>query len=168
MQTMAIRAGILTTSDRGSRGERQDTSAVAIRELLDGIGAQVVRYQVVPDDREVIADRLCAWADSGEVDLILTTGGTGLAARDVTPEATRDAIDREAPGIAEAMRAEGMRHTPMAMLSRATAGVRGRCLIVNLPGSEKGARESLSAILPALPHAVELLRGRTEHPSEGG
>ncbi|HXF51976.1 MAG TPA: MogA/MoaB family molybdenum cofactor biosynthesis protein [Dehalococcoidia bacterium] len=165
---MTIRAGILTTSDRGSRGERQDTSAVAIRELLDRIGAEVVRYQVVPDDREVIADRLCAWADSGEVDLILTTGGTGLAARDVTPEATRDAIDREAPGIAEAMRAEGMRHTPMAMLSRATAGVRGRCLIVNLPGSEKGARESLSAILPALPHAVELLRGRTEHRSAEG
>lgn len=168
MQPMTIRAGILTTSDRGSRGEREDTSAAAIRELLDGIGAQVVRYQIVPDDREIIADRLCAWADSGEVDLILTTGGTGLAERDVTPEATRDAIDREAPGIAEAMRAEGLRRTPMAMLSRAIAGVRGRCLIVNLPGSERGARESLSAILPALPHAVELLKGQTEHRSSEG
>lgn len=166
---MTIRAGILTASDRGSRGERADTSAATIRELLAGIGADVVRYEVVPDDREAISDRLCAWADSGDVDLILTTGGTGLAARDVTPEATRDAIDREAPGIAEAMRAEGLRHTPMAMLSRGTAGIRGSCLIVNLPGSEKGARESLSAVLPALPHAVELLRGQTEHgaPREG-
>lgn len=168
MQPMTIRAGILTTSDRGSRGEREDTSAVAIRELLASIGAQVVRYQIVPDDREVVADRLCAWADSGEVDLILTTGGTGLAERDVTPEATRDAIEREVPGIAEAMRAEGLRRTPMAMLSRAIAGVRGRCLIVNLPGSERGARESLSAILPALPHAIELLQGQTEHRSAEG
>lgn len=163
MATMTIRVGILTTSDRGSRGEREDTSALAIRELLASVGATVVRYEVVPDEREAISGRLRAWADSGEVDLILTTGGTGLAPRDVTPEATRDILDREAPGIAEAMRAEGLRHTPMAMLSRATAGARGACLIINLPGSEKGARESLSAVLPALPHAVELLRGQTEH-----
>ncbi len=163
MAPMAIRAGILTTSDRGSRGEREDTSALAIRELLATIGATVVRYEVVPDEREVISGRLCAWADSGEVDLILTTGGTGLGPRDVTPEATRDVLEREAPGIAEAMRAEGLRHTPMAMLSRATAGARRACLIINLPGSEKGARESLSAVLPALRHAIELLRGQTEH-----
>lgn len=163
MGPMQIRAGILTTSDRGSRGEREDTSALAIRELLASIGAAVVRSEIVPDEREVIADRLCAWADSGDIDLIVTTGGTGLGPRDVTPDATRDVVDREAPGLAEAMRAEGMRHTPMAMLSRATAGARGRCLIVNLPGSEKGARESLSAVLPVLPHAIELLRGHTEH-----
>lgn len=163
MGPMQIRAGILTTSDRGSRGEREDTSALAIRELLASIGAAIVRYEVVPDEREVIADRLCAWADSGDIDLIVTTGGTGLGPRDVTPDATRDVVDREAPGVAEAMRAEGMRHTPMAMLSRATAGTRGRCLIVNLPGSERGARESLSAVLPVLPHAIELLRGHTEH-----
>jgi molybdenum cofactor synthesis domain-containing protein len=136
----------------------------AIRELLVGIGGEVVRYEVVPDEQGQIAAKLREWCDAGGIDVILTTGGTGLAARDVTPEATLDVAERQAPGIAEAMRAEGLRHTPKAMLSRAVAAVRGSTLIVNLPGSEKGVRESLGAILDVLPHAADLLRGVTEHP----
>ncbi len=162
-----IRAGILTVSDAGSRGEREDTSGAAIRELLVGIGGEVWRYEIVPDQRDRIATTLGAWCDAKDIDLILTTGGTGLAARDVTPEATLDIAERLAPGIAEAMRGEGMRHTPKAMLSRAVAVVRGRTLIINLPGSESGARESLGALLDVLPHAVELLQGVTEHPKGG-
>lgn len=163
MCAMTIRAGILTVSDKGSRGERADTSGAAVRELLVGIGGEVGRYDVVPDERERIAETLRAWCDGGELDLVLTTGGTGLSARDVTPEATLDVAERLIPGIAEAMRAEGLRHTPMAMLGRGVAVVRGRTLVINLPGSEKGARESLGAVLGALAHAVDLLRGRTEH-----
>ena len=117
------------------------------------------RYAVLPDELEGIAAALIAWADAGDLDLIVTTGGTGLAPRDVTPEATLRAVERLAPGLTELMRAEGLRHTPMAALSRAVAGVRGRTLIVNLPGSEKGVRESLAVLLPILPHAVETLRG---------
>ncbi len=158
-----IRAGILTVSDAGSRGEREDTSGAAIRELLVGVGGEVGRYEIVPDERDVIAAKLRDWCDGGGIDLILTTGGTGLAARDVTPEATLAVAERRAPGIAEAMRAEGMRHTPKAMLSRAVAVVRGSTLIINLPGSEKGVRESLGAVLDVLPHAIELLQGVTEH-----
>ena len=163
MRAMAMRVGILTISDAGSRGERVDTSGAAVRELVEGIGAEVACYAVVPDERDQIASTLRDWCDGGVVDLVLTTGGTGLAARDVTPEATLDVADRLAPGIAEAMRAAGMRVTPMSMLSRAVAVVRGSTLIVNLPGSEKGARESLAAIVDVLPHAVQLLRGDTEH-----
>ena len=162
MRAMTIRVGILTVSDAGSRGERVDTSGAAVRQLMEGIGAAVARYAVVPDERDRIASTLREWCDGG-VDLLLTTGGTGLAARDVTPEATLDVAERLAPGIAEAMRATGLRFTPMAMLSRAVAVVRGSTLIVNLPGSEKGARESLAAIIDVLPHAVQLLRGDTEH-----
>jgi molybdopterin adenylyltransferase len=162
---MPIRAAILTISDAGSRGERADTSGAAIRELLSSIGADVTRYEVVPDERERISSTLRRWCDSGESDLVLTTGGTGLSARDVTPEATSDIGERSAPGIAEAMRAEGMRHTPRAMLSRAVVVVRGSTLVINLPGSEKGVRESLGAVLDVLPHAVDLLRGHTEHDS---
>lgn len=158
-----IRIGILTVSDAGSRGERTDTSGAAIRELIATLGGDVVRYEIVPDERDQIAAMLRAWCDSGDVELVLTTGGTGLSARDITPEATLDIAERMAPGIAEAMRAEGMRHTPKAMLSRAVAVVRGHTLVVNLPGSEKGVRESLAAILEVLPHAVDLLRGNTEH-----
>lgn len=161
--TPPLRIAILTVSDKGSRGEREDTSGAAVRELVVGIGGEVARYDIVPDERDVIAATLRAWCEAGDVDVVLTTGGTGLAHRDVTPEATLDVAERIAPGIADAMRAEGMRHTPKAMLSRAVAAVRGRTLIVNLPGSEKGARESLGAIIDVLPHAAELLRGDTEH-----
>jgi molybdopterin adenylyltransferase len=158
-----MRVGVLTVSDKGSRGEREDMSGAAIRELVVGNGGEVVRSQVTPDEREQIGAVLRAWCDGGDLDVVLTTGGTGLAARDVTPEATLDSAERLVPGIAEAMRADGMRHTPRAMLSRGVAGVRGRTLILNLPGSEKGVRESLGAVLDVLPHAVELLRGHTEH-----
>jgi molybdenum cofactor synthesis domain-containing protein len=160
---MTLRVGILTISDAGSRGERDDTSGSAIRELIVGAGGEVTQYAIVPDEREQISETLATWADSGSMDVILTTGGTGLAARDVTPEATLEVAGRIVPGIAEAMRVAGLRATPMAMLSRATAVVRGRTLIVNLPGSEKGVRENLSAILDVLPHAAQLLAGDTEH-----
>ncbi len=160
---MPFLIGILTISDKGARGEREDTSGAAIRELLSTLDAAVERHEVVPDDRASITERLIAWTDDVGLDLIVTTGGTGLGPRDVTPEATRDAIDYEAPGLVEAMRLEGLQHTPMAMLSRALAGVRGRTLIVNLPGSPRGVRENLSVLLPVLPHALEMLRGQTEH-----
>ena len=161
-----IRTGILTASTLGARGEREDTSGQAIRELIEPIGAKVAAYQVVTDDLEAIATALRAWADDLDLDLdlILTTGGTGLSPTDVTPEATRLVIEREVPGFAEAMRLEGMKHTPRAMLSRAVAGVRGRTLIVNLPGSPKGVRESIGAIVDVLPHAIEILQRRpTDH-----
>jgi len=164
----ALRVGVLTVSDKAARGERRDTSGPAIGELLATVGAAVQRHDVVPDEREQIAARLRAWADAGDLDLIVTSGGTGLAARDVTPEATLDVVERVVPGLAEAMRAEGLRHTPMAMLSRAVAGVRGRCLILNLPGSEKGVRESLGAVLAVLGHAAEMLRGEAgDHVASG-
>jgi molybdopterin adenylyltransferase len=166
MRVVIMRVAVLTVSDAGSRGERADTSGAAVREMVAGAGGDVVAHDVVPDEREVIAARLREWCDAGAADVVLTTGGTGLAPRDVTPEATIDVAERVAPGIAEAMRAEGMRHTKRAMLSRAVAVVRGRTLIVNLPGSEKGVRESLGAVLAVLPHAVELLRGQTEHPKQ--
>ena len=159
---MPFTAGILTVSDKGAAGEREDTSGAEIRRLLSALDVSIERYEVIPDERAAITARLIEWAD-GALDLIVTSGGTGLGPRDVTPQATRDAIDYEAPGLAEAMRAEGLKHTPMAMLSRAVAGVRGRTLIVNLPGSPKGVRESLSVLLPVLPHALELLRGQTRH-----
>jgi molybdenum cofactor synthesis domain-containing protein len=157
-------AGILTVSDKGSRGQRQDISGGVVREMLAGIGGNVIKYEIVPDEAEIISARLVEWADGGDVDVVLTNGGTGLAARDVTPEATLAVMDRSVPGIAEAMRARSLEKTPMAMLSRAAAGQRGRCLIVNLPGSPKAVRECLEAILPAVPHAVEIIKGVvTEH-----
>ncbi|MFC2016075.1 molybdopterin adenylyltransferase [Chloroflexota bacterium] len=155
-----IRAGILTISDRGHRGEYRDLSGPVIREMLAERGVDVEIESIVPDERQAISETIQGWADDEGVDLILTTGGTGFAPRDVTPEATRDVIEREAPGLVEAMRAVSLEITPHAMLSRAVAGIRGGTLIVNLPGSPKAARENLGTILPALPHAIELLQGR--------
>ncbi len=161
MTADTIRVGILTVSDRGSRGEYRDLSGPAIRDLVaESLGAVVEQEAIVPDERNIIAAMLATWADETRLDLVLTTGGTGFAPRDVTPEATRDAIDREAPGLVEAMRAASLQITPHAMLSRAVAGIRGTTLIVNLPGSLKAVRENLQTILPALPHAIELLQGR--------
>jgi molybdopterin adenylyltransferase len=166
---MALRVGILTVSDKGARGERADTSGQAIREMLAALEATIERYEVVPDEREVVASRLREWADEADLALIVTNGGTGLAPRDVTPEATLSVVERLVPGIAEAMRQEGLKHTPMSMISRAVVGVRGRTLIVNLPGSERGVRQNLAYVLPVLSHAVEMLRGEPgDHQAEGG
>ncbi|PRR68689.1 MogA/MoaB family molybdenum cofactor biosynthesis protein [Neomoorella humiferrea] len=154
----AFRIAILTASDKGSRGEREDKSAAVIREMVAGLG-EVVAYAVVPDERQILAAKLREFCDTVGVDLILTTGGTGFSPRDVTPEATRDVIEREVPGLPEAMRAASLKATPHAMLSRAIAGIRGKTLIINLPGSPKGVRENLATILPALPHGLAILKG---------
>jgi molybdenum cofactor synthesis domain-containing protein len=152
--------GILTISDKGSTGERQDRSGEAIREVLSGADVSIANYDVVPDEKDLIVEKLVGWADKDNLDVVVTTGGTGLTPRDVTPEATLAVVDRIVPGFAEAMRAESLKKTPHGMLSRAVVGTRGRCLIVNLPGSPKAVRECLQVILPALPHAVETLRGQ--------
>ncbi|HEY8323060.1 MAG TPA: MogA/MoaB family molybdenum cofactor biosynthesis protein [Ktedonobacterales bacterium] len=168
----AYRVGILTISTQGAAGAREDTSGEAIRTLVaaEPLSAQVVERAIVADDRAAIEGRLRAWADAGVAQLILTTGGTGLSPTDVTPEATRAVLEREAPGIAEAMRAESLRHTPFGMLSRAVAGLRGATLIINLPGSPPGVRECLAAIMPALPHAVDIASARVKGhgPASGG
>jgi molybdopterin adenylyltransferase len=156
-----ISVGIITVSDTSSRGEREDLGGPAIREVMLAAGAAVGDYVVVPDEIELIAGQIRRMADERRLDLVLTTGGTGLAARDVTPQATRTCLDYEVPGIAEAMRSFSLTKTPAAMTSRAIAGVRGQTLIINLPGSPKGVRECLGVVLPALPHAVGLLRGET-------
>ena len=155
-----FRVGILTVSDKGFRGERQDTTHLAIREVLAGGPFEAAAYELVPDEPPMTKKVLRLWADREGLDLILTNGGTGLAPRDRTPEATRELLDREVPGLAELMRLVGLRKTPMAALSRGVAGVRGRTLILNLPGSPKGARESLEAVLPVLPHALSLVTGK--------
>ena len=151
--------GILTISDKGWQGQRCDKSGEAIRDSLSLLDSRLVKYEVVPDEADVIAGKLAEWADEGSVDVILTTGGTGLGSRDVTPEATLSIVDKVVPGFAEAMRVETFDMTPFAILSRAVAGVRGKCLIINLPGSPKAVRECLRVVLPAIPHAVEIIKG---------
>ncbi|MFO8100814.1 MAG: molybdopterin adenylyltransferase [Dehalococcoidia bacterium] len=151
--------GILTISDKGSQGRRRDESGPVIREMLAETSAEVTRYEIVPDEKDAIAGKLIEWADAQRIDLILTTGGTGLAPRDITPEATLAVIEKAAPGISEAMRAESIRKTPHGMLSRGVSGIVGKTLIINLPGSPKAVRECLEVILPAIPHAVETVRG---------
>ncbi|RPH58528.1 MAG: MogA/MoaB family molybdenum cofactor biosynthesis protein [Chloroflexi bacterium] len=154
----ALRFGILTVSDRSSRGERPDTSGPALAEAVIAQGWQVVLREIIPDEIELLKNLLAEWADSGQMDVILATGGTGFAPRDVTPEATRAVVERFTPGLDEAMRAASLQVTPHAMLSRAVSGLRQRTLIVNLPGSPKGALENLRVIIPVLPHAIQLLR----------
>jgi len=153
----SIRFGILTISDRTSRGERPDASGPALEEAVKGHGWQVVKKAIVPDDLIEIQQVLIAWGDAAEVDILLTTGGTGFSPRDVTPEATLGAVERLAPGLAEAMRLASLRVTPHAMLSRAVAGIRKQTLIINLPGSPRGALENFESIVEVLPHAVDLL-----------
>lgn len=155
-------ATVVTASDRSAAGTREDLSGPAVADLLAAAGFDVAR-EVVPDDREVLAALLRRLADEGGQRLIVVTGGTGLAPRDVTPEATRDVIEREVPGLAEAMRAAGRARTPKADLSRGVCGIRGTTLIVDVPGSVRGATESLEAIIGLLPHALDLLEGHTEH-----
>ena len=154
-----IRTAVITLSDKGALGERADDSGRVVQELVRSIGGRIDSYEVLPDERSIISKTLVRLADSGAIDLIITTGGTGVAPRDVTPEATRDVIDRELPGMAEAMRAESLKKTTHAIISRALAGIRGRTLIVNLPGSPRAARENLTVILPALPHALDKIKG---------
>lgn len=154
---MTLRFGILTLSDRSSRGERADSSGPALAALIQAQGGSVVRQSLLPDDESAIRQMLASWADSDDMDVVLTTGGTGFSPRDVTPEATRAVIERDAPGLAEAMRAASLKITPHAMLSRVVAGIRRKTLIINLPGSPKGAVENLQVVLPVLPHAVQLL-----------
>jgi len=154
-----MRVAILVVSDRASRGQRADASGPALEAHLKATGWVVTNMEIVPDEHGMIRDKLVDWVEQDVADLILTTGGTGFAPRDVTPEATRAVIEREAPGLAEAMRSASLLISPHAMLSRARAGIRRSTLIVNLPGSPKGALENLQVILPALDHAVQLLRG---------
>ena len=155
-----ITAAIITLSDKGSRGEREDLGGPLIREMIKTISAEVLHYEIIPDEKELIKEKLIEYSRSA--DLIITTGGTGLSPRDVAPDATLEVIEREIPGIAEAMRMAGLKITNRAMLSRAVAGIRGKTLIINLPGSPKAVKEGLEAIMDVLPHAIEKIKGSTE------
>ena len=154
-----ITVAVLTLSDKGSKGEREDLSGPSIADLIKPIGADLKYYEILPDEKELIKERLIEYC--GKVDLILTTGGTGLAPRDVTPDATSEVIDKEVSGIAEVMRSEGFKKTRRASLSRAIAGIKGSTLIINLPGSPKAVRENLETILDIIPHAIEKIKGDT-------
>ncbi|MBM3166463.1 MAG: MogA/MoaB family molybdenum cofactor biosynthesis protein [Chloroflexi bacterium] len=160
--------GVLVISDKSSRGERRDESGPAIRECISVLPVQVAEYDIVPDEKEIISDKLKEWVDEKGLALVLTSGGTGLSPRDVTPEATLAVIDRVVPGLVEAMRMETMKRKTEAILSRAVAGIRGRCVIINLPGSPRGVRECLDVILPVLPHAIDIASGKSCEDSHGG
>jgi len=157
---------VLTVSTSGSQGNRDDSSGQAIKEMLEGDDFKLVRYEVVGDNKDTISTKLAEWADADDVDLIVSTGGTGLGRYDVTPEACLAILDKEVPGMAEAMRAKTLEFTPMAMISRSVTGIRGNTLIITLPGSTKGVRECLDVVIPVIPHALELLHRETvsEHP----
>ena len=163
---MMIHVAILTISDSVANGAREDGSGMVIREMVEKEGWEVVNYGVVPDETGEIVNCLKGFSENGEIDLVLTTGGTGLSPRDWTPEATKEVIEREVPGLTEVMRGKGLEKTPMAMLSRGVAGLRNKTLILNLPGNPKGVRESLEAVLPVLPHGIEVLKGEEcrDHP----
>lgn len=154
-----LKVGVITASDKGSRGEREDLSGALLKELVKEVDGEVVAYIVLPDEQQLLAEKMREWADELSLDLILTTGGTGFSLRDVTPEATKDVADRMVPGIPEVMRYESYKITPKAMLSRAVAAIRKRTLIVNMPGSPKAVKECWQAILPALPHGIQILKG---------
>jgi molybdopterin adenylyltransferase len=164
----ALRAKILVSSDASARGERQDLSGQALLELLEAHKWRVVASEILPDDQTRIRRRLDSWLAQDDCDVIFTTGGTGLSPRDVTPEATRAVIEKEIPGLAELIRAEGVKKTRRAALSRGLAGVGRGKIIINLPGSPRGARESLEAILDLLPHAIDITQGRTQHNKDSG
>ncbi|HKZ47078.1 MAG TPA: molybdopterin adenylyltransferase [Thermodesulfobacteriota bacterium] len=157
-----ITVGILTMSDKGSRGEREDLSGKEIELILKGHSAEVMAYEIIPDEAEIIKSKLIEFVDKKRLDLILTTGGTGVSPRDVTPEATREVLEKELPGMSEAMRAESLKKTPNAMISRAICGIRKQSLIINLPGSPRAVRENLAVVLPAIHHAVEKIKGSQE------
>ncbi len=159
-----FRLAILTISDAGSKGERPDTSGEVISEISSRRGFLELFREIVPDEKDVIREKLISWCDSEDVDVIITTGGTGLGPRDVTPEATKSVVDYEVPGIAEAMRMQTIKITPLASLIRGVVGVRSKCLIVNLPGSPKAVRETLDVVIDVIPHGLEMIRGRRGHP----
>jgi molybdopterin adenylyltransferase len=165
---MQMRAGILVISDKGWRGERLDKSGPTAKEVISQLRIDILKYEVVPDEADIISSRLLEWCDDGGLDLILTSGGTGLSDRDITPEATLAVVDKVIPGLTEAMRMETMKRKPEAILSRAVAGSRGKCLIINLPGSPKAVRECLEVVLPVLPHALDVLGGRVSDCGHGG
>jgi len=154
-----ITGGVLTLSDKGSRGVREDISGREVVRMLTDLDIRVSDYEIIPDEKGIIRDKIIEYTDTRGLDLVVTTGGTGVSPRDVTPDATLEVLDRELPGMAEAMRSESMKKTPHAMISRAVAGIRGQSLIINLPGSPKGARENLAVILPALKHTIEKIQG---------
>lgn len=154
-----VTVGILTMSDKGARGEREDLSGAEIRRMVAELPSEVKAYEVIPDETSVIKAKLIEYSDVLKLDLILTTGGTGVTPRDVTPEATSDVIERELPGMSEAMRAESLKKTPNAMISRAVCGIRGTSLIINLPGSPRAVKENLAVVMPALNHTIEKIKG---------
>jgi molybdopterin adenylyltransferase len=165
---MQMRAGILVISDKGWRGERLDKSGQTAKEVISQLSLDILKYEVVPDEADMISNKLREWCDEGGLDLILTSGGTGLSDRDVTPEATLAVVDKVVPGLTEAMRMETMKRKPEAILSRAVAGSRGKCLIINLPGSPQAVQECLEVVLPVLPHALDILGGKVSDCGHAG